>query len=108
MALRNGGDGHHFADRYAMGENSRFIDEEIEVRFAQKPGPPTSFIWHGREYGILEIEKAYRRLDFKRAWWRRRHRDYYQVKTDTGQVFEIYFHRGPGKRYWVLYKEFVA
>ena len=35
-----------------MGERSRFIDEEIEVRFAQEPGPPTSFIWYGREYGI--------------------------------------------------------
>ena len=55
----------------------------------------------------MEIEKAYRRLDFKRDWWRRRHRDYYRVKTDTGQVFEIYFNRGPGKRYWVLYKELI-
>jgi len=30
------------------------------------------------------------------------------VKTDTGQMFEIYHHRGPGKRYWVLYREFIA
>ena len=90
-----------------MGERSRFIDEEIEVRLAQKPGPPTSFIWRGKEYGIVGIERVYRRLDFKRDWWRRRHRDYYLVKTDTGQVFEIYFNRGPGKRYWVLYKEHI-
>lgn len=107
--MRNDGDGRClFADRCAMGERSRFIDEEIEVRFAQKPGPPTSFVWHGREYQIVKIERQYRRLDFKRAWWRRRHRDYHRVKTDTGQVFEIYFHRGPGKRYWVLYKEYIA
>lgn len=91
-----------------MGENSRFIGEEIEVRFAQKPGPPTSFIWRGREYEIVEIEMAYQRLDFKRPWWRRRHRDYHRVRTDTGQVFEIYFHRGPGKRYWMLYREFIV
>jgi len=82
-----------------MDSESRFIDEEIEVRFAQKPGPPTSFVWQGREYEIVEIEQQYRRLDFKRAWWSR-------VRTDTGQVFEIYYHRGPGKRYWVLYREF--
>ncbi len=56
----------------------------------------------------MQIEQQYRRLDFKRAWWSRRHRDYYHVKTDAGQVFEIYHHRGPGKRYWVLYREFVA
>jgi len=30
------------------------------------------------------------------------------VRTDTGQVFEIYFNRGPRKRYWVLYREFIA
>ena len=81
-----------------MDKNSRFIDEEIEVRFAQEPGPPTSFLWQGKEYEIVEVERQYRRLDFKRAWWRRRHRDYYRVRTDTGQVFEIYHHRGPGKR----------
>jgi len=91
-----------------MGKSSRFIDEEIEVRFAQKPGPPTSFLWRGQEYGIVEVEMAYRRLDFKRAWWQRRHRDYYRVKTETGQAFEIYFNRGPGKQYWVLYREFIG
>jgi hypothetical protein len=90
-----------------MEERARFIDEEIEVRFAELPGTPISFIWRGSEYKIVEVEGAYRRLDFKRAWWRRRHRDYYRVKTDTGRVFEIYFHRGPGKRFWVLYKELV-
>jgi len=51
-----------------MDECSRFIDEEIEVRFAQKPGQPTSFVWQSQEYEIVEIERQYRRLDFKRAW----------------------------------------
>lgn len=88
-----------------MKESSRFIDEEIEVRFAARPGPPTSFVWRGREYRITDVERVSLRLDFKRAWWRRRHREYYRVRADTGQVFEIYFHRGPGRRYWVLYKE---
>ena len=46
-----------------------------------------------------------RKLDFRRAWWTRRHRDFYTVRVHTGQVFELYFHRGPGRRYWVLYKE---
>ncbi len=41
-----------------MNDRSRFIDEEIEVRFAQKPGPPTSFVWQGREYEIVQIESA--------------------------------------------------
>jgi hypothetical protein len=41
-----------------MDESSRFIDEEIEGRFARKPGPPTSFVWQGREYEIVEIERG--------------------------------------------------
>lgn len=83
----------------------RFIAEEIAVRFAAQPGPPRSFIWRGREYKIIEVLSARQELDFKRAWWRRRHRDHYLVKTDDGRAFELYFHRGPGRRYWVLYRE---
>lgn len=81
-----------------------FIDDEIAVQFVKKPGHPASFIWRGAEYKIAEIKDVRRVLDFREAWWQRRHRDYYMVKTDTGEAFEIYFHRGPGRRYWVLYK----
>ena len=81
-----------------------FIGDEIEVRFAQKPGPPTSFVWRDEEYEIAQVKSARRGFDFRKPWWRRRHRDYYVVKTQTGQVFEMYFNRGPGRRYWVLYK----
>jgi len=81
-----------------------FIGDEIEVHFAHKPGPPTSFIWRGTEYEITEIRDVRRALDFQRAWWQRRHRDYYVVKAHTEEVFELYFNRGPGKKYWVLYK----
>lgn len=83
----------------------RFIDSEVEVRFAQKPGPPTSFLWEGKEYQIVEILEFRRSLDFKSAWWRRRHRDWYKVRTADGRVFELYFHRGPGRPYWVLLRE---
>jgi len=81
-----------------------FIGDEIEVRFAVKPGPPTSFVWQGKEYGIAEVLKFWRALDFAKPWWQRRHRDHYVVKTTTGETFELYFHRGFGRRYWVLSK----
>jgi len=83
---------------------SEFIGDEIEVHFAKKPGPPTSFTWRGTEHEIAQARHMGRSLDFRRAWWRRRHRDYYIVKTATGEAFELYFHRGPGRKYWVLYK----
>lgn len=82
----------------------KFISEKIEVNFDRKPGPPTSFVWRERKYIIQEVVDHRLHLDFSRRWWQRRHRDYYQVKTAEGDLFEIYFNRGPGKRYWVLYK----
>jgi len=83
----------------------KFIGEEIEVRFGEEPGPPRSFVWRDRVFHIEEVLVIRRKLDFRRAWWTRRHRDFYTVLVHTGQVFELYFHRGPGRRYWVLYKE---
>lgn len=69
---------------------SRFIDEEIEVCFERKPGLPSSFTWRGQEYKIEAILEMQRKLDFQQAWWRRRHRDYYVVRTHAGQIFELY------------------
>ena len=83
-----------------MGE---FIGDEIEVRFATKGGAPSSFVWRKAEHRITEIEAMRRVLDFRKPWWRRRHRDYYVVRTDAGEAFRLYFHRGPGRSYWVLY-----
>lgn len=82
----------------------QFISQEITVLFAAKPGPPTSFIWRGVEHAIAKVRDAQRRLDFRKPWFARRHRDYYVVETEAGEVFEIYHHRGPGRRYWVLYR----
>ena len=83
---------------------AEFIGEEIEVHFVKKPGPPTSFIWRGKEHRIAKIHASRRVLDFKKPWWRRRHRDHYVIETEQGQTFRLYFHRGPGRRYWVLYE----
>jgi hypothetical protein len=84
---------------------TEFIGDEIEVRFAKKPGPPTSFVWRGEEYTIAQIRRRWRSLDYQKSWWRRRHRDHYVVEVQTGEVFELYFHRGFGRRYWVLYRK---
>ncbi len=81
-----------------------FIDEEVRVD-AVEFGLPKSFIWRGRRFEVVEVLSSRRQLDFKRAWWRRRHRDYFRVRTEGGRVFELYHHRGPGRRYWVLLRE---
>ena len=82
----------------------KFVDEEIEVHFAEKPGPPTSFVWRGEEHRIAEILEEHTVIDKQAAWWKRRHRTHYTVKTDAGETFRLYFHRGYGRRYWVLYE----
>jgi len=81
-----------------------FISQEITVLFAAKPGPPTSFIWHDVEHNIAKVRHMQSRPDFRNPWYLRRHRDYYVVETGAGEVYEIYHHRGPGRRYWVLYR----
>lgn len=85
---------------------STFVGEEIEVRVEGDAGHPVSFVWRGEEHVVGQIVTEWRRLDLgRRPWWSRRHRDHYVVRTDGGRVFEIYRHRGPGRRYWVLLKE---
>ncbi len=87
-----------------MGE--RFIGEEVKVTYSSF-GNLDSFEWRGQQYKIVEVINLFRALDLRRPWWRRRHRDFFTVKVDTGQVFKLYFHRGPGRRYWVLYSELI-
>lgn len=81
----------------------RFVGEEVEVRWEEKPGPPAEVIWRGNRYRVLEVLSMERRLDFGRPWWRRRHRDIYRVRLEDGMTCELHFHRGPGRRYWVLH-----
>ena len=90
-----------------MGQG-RFIDEQVEVE-SEGFGVPRAFVWQGERHEVAEVLSVRRRLDFKRAWWwRRRHRDYFRVRTREGRVFELYHHRGPGRRYWVLLQELAS
>ena len=85
----------------------RFIGERVSVEL-REPDIPSSFTWHGRVYTITSIESHLRRVDRRREWYRRRHRDYFLVRVDTGQLFELYHHRIPGKPYWVLMRELAS
>jgi len=79
-----------------------FIGEEVEVKFDRRPGPPSAFLWRGGEYRIAKILGHRLALDRSRTWYKRKHRDYYTVETESGEVYKLYFHRGPGRRYWFL------
>jgi hypothetical protein len=81
-----------------------FVSEEIEVTRDGRGGPPASFVWRDKEYRVARIKRRWGQVDMRRQWWQRRHRDHYVVETESGELFEIYHHRGFGRRYWVLYR----
>ena len=112
----------------------RFIGEPIEVEFDEgsflEKRPPCAdrFIWQGRTYRIVEKLKEwhdYRRRGRMARNMRDTHlaaasrsgswgvgRDYYRVRTDTGQVFDLYYDRAPTtvagrKGAWFLFREMV-
>jgi len=109
-----------------------FIDETITVEFDQPPAMektppcPSGFHWQGRAYRVLEMLAEW--SDFTRRGKMARNmrpshaaaaatrgswgvgRFYFRVRTDSGQVFDLYYDRAPkgaGRRKgeWFLYCE---
>lgn len=110
----------------------RFIGEPIEVSFdrppalEKKPGCPDGFTWRGAAFRI--IEKLSEWHDYARRGRMARNmkpehlvvaahrgswgvgRDYFQVRTEGGRIFELYYDRAPkdaGRRKgaWFLVQE---
>lgn len=111
---------------------SRFLGEPVEVRFDQppvlekKPGCPDAFTWCGTEFRIVEKLREwhdYRRRGRMALNMRPDHaaratrrgswgvgRDYFRVRVDSGQIFDLYYDRAPkdaGRRKggWFLLRE---
>jgi hypothetical protein len=111
---------------------SRFIGESVKVRFDQppvfekKPGCPDAFLWRGVRYHIVEKLGEwhnYRRRGRMALNMRPDHasraaqrgswgvgRDYFRVRVDNGQIFDLYYDRAPKdvdqrKGDWFLFRE---
>lgn len=111
-----------------------FIGEEIEILFDKPPARqktppcPDGFTWQGRTYRV--IEKISEWHDFTRRGRMARNmqpqhasaaskrgslgvgRFYFRVRTDTGQVFDLYYDRHVNDvddrlGHWFLYREMV-
>jgi hypothetical protein len=115
-----------------IGKPIRFINERIEVIFnnlpvlEKKPGCPDRFKWQEQVYRIIErisewhdyqrkgrmarnMSPAHAAVAEQRGSWGVG-QDYYRVRTDTGQIFDIYFDRAPQdaqrrKGEWFIYQE---
>ncbi len=112
-----------------------FIGEEIEIHFDQEPARqktppcPDGFTWHGRPYRV--VEKLSEWHDFTRRGRMARNmrpahasvaaergslgvgRFYFRVRTDTGQIFDLYYDRAikdvdDRLGHWFLYREIPA
>jgi hypothetical protein len=110
----------------------RFIGEPIEAQFdrppalEKKPGCPAAFTWGGVTYRVVEKLSewhAYERKGRMASNMRPEHarmagqrgswgvgRDYFHVRTESGQVFELYYDRAPKgskqrKGQWILVAE---
>ncbi len=94
-----------------------FIGQQVEVEFDEeptlrkKPGPPDRFIWDGQTFLVTELLSQWH--DFQRRGKMARNmrpenaakaqrrgswgvgRFYFRVKTEGGQIFDLYYDRAP-------------
>ena len=119
-----------------MGDNVlRFIAEPIQAHFdrppalEKKPGCPDAFTWRGETCRI--VEKLSEWHDYARRGRMARNmqlqhaavasnrgswgvgRDYFRVRVENGQVYDIYYDRAPKgaearKGAWFLYRQVTA
>lgn len=91
----------------------QFFGREIEVTVSGEVKVPAVFRLDKQQYVIAEILESWPDYGFgsntlrRKRWWQRHHRNYYRVKTTTGEVFEIYYDRGinlshPELKKWIL------
>jgi len=114
------------------GKPIRFINERIEALFdhppvlEKKPGCPDGFKWQEQIYKITDriaewhdyqrrgrmacnMSPAHAAVAGRRGSWGVG-QDYYRVRTDTGQIYDIYYDRAPQdadrrKGEWFIYRE---
>ncbi len=112
--------------RHFYGEPIEPIYQELPT-YEKKPDCPDGFIWRGGQYRVSELLNEW--ADFERRGRMARNmqpqharvaanrgslgvgRFYFRVRTDTGQVFEIYYDRAikdsdHRKGSWVLVGEY--
>ncbi|MBD3299311.1 MAG: hypothetical protein GF341_11690 [candidate division Zixibacteria bacterium] len=89
----------------------RFIGEKITVETTGTVKQPVRFTWRDTDYEIVEIIQNWQDWGFSSAapsrnWMTRRHRNYFRVCTNTGDIFEIYLDRSKAPDSgWYLYQQ---
>lgn len=82
-----------------------FVDREVEVRLSEdEPPVPVAFRLGPREYKVAEQiatweDHAFGRLQRGRDWRQQPRRQHYRVRTDEGEVYELYADWSPVRRH---------
>ena len=89
-----------------------FIGEKITVDIAGEVREPTGFHWRGREHRIAAVlvnwfDWGFAAGSTQRNWRTRRHRNYFRIRTESGDIFEIYLDRATphGAGEWYLFQQ---
>ena len=93
-----------------VDDQVQFIDEPVTVDYQSAAVGPTSLTWRGERSTVAAVVRAW--VDFRtpayadhaRGWLHRRHRNYYVLRLENGEVVEVYLDRAGGRRDWVLLK----
>ena len=81
-----------------------FLGREIEVRLSEdEAAAPLAFRLGSREYKIAEQlttweDRGFGNLQRGRDWRQQQQRRYYRVRTEEGEVYELYADWSPGRR----------
>jgi stalled ribosome alternative rescue factor ArfA len=115
---------------------ARFIGAPIQVVYdrppalEKRPGPPDGFTWQGRTYRVAAVLREwhdYRQRGKTKTFYIKERgsyrakaaerrgswgvgRDYYRVRTEAGELFDLYYDRSPGgaggrKGSWFLFRQ---
>jgi hypothetical protein len=95
----------------ARSESTRFMDREIEVEAAEDaPRRPVAFKVGGRRYAVADVLSTWEdeAPGAGRDWPARHHRTFYRLRTDEGDLFDVYYDWSESRRHhrdrWVLHR----
>jgi len=96
-------------------EPTRFMEREIEVEAAEDaPRRPVAFKVGGRRYVVAGVLTTWEdeAPGAARHWSQRRHRTFYRLRTEEGDLFDVYFDWAESRRRhrdrWVLHRRLSA
>jgi len=99
----------------ARSESSRFMDREIEVEAAEDaPRRPAAFKIGGRRYVVADVLNTWddEAPGAARDWRQRHHRTFYRLRTEEGDLFDVYYDWSESRRHhrdrWVLHRRLAA